>query len=107
MTKLTIPAPTDYRALIAHAVQEARRAIRQTIGYIRRHEDGPVTMRHALNVIDKRVMNIQLEASFLTDENDRLRVIAAEAVEQMEEALRQRDYALSLLSDEERKQLGM
>ena len=107
MTKLTIPAPTDYRALIAHAVQETRRAIRQAMGYIRRQEDGPVTMYHALKVIDKRVLDFQLEASYLTEENDRLRVIAAQAVEQMEEAIRQRDYALSLLSDEERRQLGM
>ena len=103
MTKLTPPQPEDYRAVIAQAIREARLAIRQALGYIRRQEDGPVTMHHALKRIDKRVTDIELEVAYLSKENERLQTIAKEACEQRDEAMRQRDEAMRLVNHRKKR----
>jgi hypothetical protein len=98
MNDLQLPEPEDYRSAIAQAIREARHAIQEVLGYIKRQEDGPVTMTYALRDIDKTVDDIQFEASYLAGESERWRVIAAKALEQRDEALRQRDILLGYLS---------
>ena len=103
MTALTPPEREDYRAHIAEAIRETHLAIRKAMRYIRRHEDGPVTMYHALKVIAKRVTDIQLEASYQSAELERMQKLTAEAYEQRDEAIRQRDLALSLLNSRKKR----
>ena len=98
MTTLQLPEPDDYRSTIANAIRETRQLITETLGYIAQQEDGPVTMHHALTSIGHAVTDIQLEASYLSAETERWRMIAAKALEQRDEALRQRDTLLGLLS---------
>ncbi len=86
----------DYRADIERAVRETRQAIREALGYIERQEDGPFTMRCALQEIDNRLGAIETEVSCLVGTTDRLRAIALKLMEQRDEALRQRDLLIAV-----------
>jgi hypothetical protein len=97
MIDLQLPEPEDYRSAIMQVIHETRHAIKQALGYIKRQEDGPVTMTYALKKIDKVVTDLQVEASYMSGEADRWRDIAAKALEQRDEALRQRDILLGYL----------
>ena len=96
MNDIMLPQEEDYRAEIRVAIRETRQAIKEALGYIERQEDGPITMRHALKDIDKSVTAIEGEASYLTGELKRLRLIASTLLKQRDEALRQRDLLIAL-----------
>src|SRR5215472_2834711 len=98
MNDFPLPEPEDYRSAIANAIRQTRQLVKEALGYIKRQEDGPVTMRYALRDINKAVDDIQFEASYLTDELDRWRALATKAMEQRDEAVRQRDILLSYLT---------
>jgi len=76
-------------------VHETRQAIEETLGYIERQEDGPVTMRHALKDIDERVSAIENEINYLVGTVDHLHTLAERLFRQHEEAIRQRNILAS------------
>ena len=76
-----LPEPEDYRATIAQAVGETRHLIQEALGYIKRQEDGPLTMDAALQAIDQAVTDIQLEVSYLSGALERYRAVNAKALE--------------------------
>ncbi len=86
----------DYCADIEQAVNETRQAIREALGFIDRQEDGPFTMRCALQEIDSRLSAIETEVSCLVGTTDRLHAIALKLMEQRDEALRQRDLLIAV-----------
>ncbi len=86
----------DYRADIEKAVRETRSAIQEALGYIERQEDGPFTMRCALQQIDSRLSAIETEVSCLVGTADRLQAFALKLMEQRDEALRQRDLLIAV-----------
>jgi septal ring factor EnvC (AmiA/AmiB activator) len=96
MNDLILPQEEDYRVVIDQRIDETRHAIKQALGYIKRQEDGPLTMRHALKRIDKTVNAIEDEVRYLTGALDRLEGIAAKLLEQRDEALRQRDLLIAV-----------
>lgn len=98
MSEITLPEPEDYRSTIEQAIRETRQAIIDALGYIERQEDGPVTMHYALKDIDKSVTAIECELWYLSGALERLQVIAGQVLEQRDEALRQRDILIGLLS---------
>ena len=98
MNDLTLPQPDDYRSTIDQAIRETRQAIKEALGYIERQEDGPVTMHYALKDIDNTVTAIQCEVSYLSGALERFQAITAKALEQRDEALRQRDILIDLLT---------
>ena len=55
-------------------------------------------MHYALKKIEKKVSDIEFEMSYLSRAVERWRAIAAEALEQRDEALQQRDALLKRLS---------
>ncbi len=86
----------DHRADIEKAVRETRSAIQEALGYIDRQEDGPFTMRCALQEIDNRLSAIETEVCCLVGTADRLHAIALKLMEQRDEALRQRDLLIAV-----------
>ena len=92
---IVLPEPEDYRVIIDQAIRETRKAIHEAIGYIKRQEDGPMTMRHALKDIGNTVTAIESEVWHLTYSLNRLQDIAAQVLEQRDEAIRQRDLAIA------------
>jgi hypothetical protein len=96
MNDVILPQEEDYRAEIRATIHETRQAIKQALGYIERQEDGPLTMRHALKDIEKSVSAIECDASYLTSELKRLRIIAGKLLQQRDEALRQRDLLIAV-----------
>lgn len=96
MNDIILPQEEDYRVVIDQRIEETRRVIKQALGYIKRQEDGPLTMRAALKKIDKTVTSIEDEVRYLTSALDRLEAIAAKLLEQRDEALRQRDLLIAV-----------
>ena len=96
MKDLIPPQEEDYHVVIDQRIGETRQAIKQALGYIKRQEDGPLTMRAALKKIDKTVDAIEGEMLYLTGALDRLEAIAAKLLEQRDEALRQRDLLIAV-----------
>jgi hypothetical protein len=86
----------NYRSDIEKAVRETRSAIQEALGYIDRQEDGPFTMRCALQEIDNRLSAIETEVCCLVGTTDRLQAIAMKLMEQRDEALRQRDLLIAV-----------
>jgi hypothetical protein len=60
MNDIILPQEEDYRVVIDQRIDETRQAIKQALGYIKRQEDGPLTMRHALKKIGKTVDVIEI-----------------------------------------------
>ena len=96
MNDIVPPQEEDYRVVIDQRIGEIRRAIKRALGYIKRQEDGPLTMRAALKKIGKTVDAIEGEVQYLTGALDRLEAIAAKLLEQRDEALRQRDLLIAV-----------
>src|SRR5258708_38948775 len=78
-------------------IDETHRLVARAIGYIRRQEDGPMTMRHALEEINEAVAAIRWEGNHLTAKVKELEVLVAEASTQRDDALQQRDFLLKVL----------
>ena len=78
-------------------IDEAHRLVARAIGYIRRQEDGPMTMRHALEEINEAVAAIRWEGNHLTAKVKELERLVAEASTQRDDALQQRDFLLKVL----------
>ncbi len=96
MNDIILPQEEDYRSTIEQAIRETRQAIQEALGYIKRQEDGPLTMRHALKDIDKSVTAIEGEVWYLSGALDRFQALAAKLLEQRDEALRQRDLLIAI-----------
>ena len=55
----------DPRAYLQKLIDETNKAILQAQGYIKRQEDGPVTMYHALKKIARRLAAVEVEVAII------------------------------------------
>lgn len=84
----------DYRAEIELAVRETRRVIDEALGYIRRQEDGPMTMRHSLQEIKAQVDILESELYELYYNAENLNRIIERVSRQRDETIRQREMVM-------------
>jgi hypothetical protein len=79
------------QAAIYEVIQEAHEAIQAALTLIDNQEDGPVTMRAVLKLIDARLNEVETEAWYLINTADRVNGLSGRLREQRDEVLRQRD----------------
>lgn len=78
-----------YSQQIETALSEGYAAVKQAVGYIRNHEDGPLTMRAVLRSIKDRLMAVETEVRCMRQSHESLLAMLAQVIAQRDEAIRQ------------------
>jgi hypothetical protein len=92
----------EYKVSIEAAMRETRQAINDAIELINNHEDGPATMRSALNEIEQYLSNVETEVSCMEHSYQDVLALMARVNGQRDEALKQRNIALRQLKIEQK-----
>ncbi|MEP7289839.1 MAG: hypothetical protein ABI947_29160 [Chloroflexota bacterium] len=91
-----LPSSPDYDPRLDRAIQATRAAIEEALGFIKRQEDGPLTMTFALRDIDEQVDAIETEVWCVVVALDNMNEVVARLSHQRDEAMRQYNTLLSL-----------
>ena len=84
----------DFRGHIQKLLDETYKALDEAVGYIKRQEDGPLTMRYALAKVRRKLAAVEVEINTLTATNDSNELANEELTRQRNDAL----YQLTVLS---------
>ena len=84
----------DFRGYIQKLLDETYKALDEAVGYIKRQEDGPITMRYALEKIRRRLAAVEVEINALTSTNEANEVLMEELTQQRNDAV----YQITVLS---------
>lgn len=91
-----LPTGTDYHAEVTAAIAQTRAAISEGLRLIADQEDGPFTMRCQIAEISDRLDLIESEVDRLVGAVERWERVAVTLQGQRDEALRQRDFLLTM-----------
>jgi hypothetical protein len=93
----------EYKVAIEAAIRDTRQAIEEAIDLINNHEDGPATMRAALNDIEQHLSDVETEVSCMEHSYQDVLVLMARINQQRDEALKQRSIAVRQLKIEQKQ----